>query len=153
MPADVHALLRCQRVRTALGPIRVAECDEDPVLLEDELRQRARTILDVSYDAGTMVANGCNSVVEWCGHHFVWSSDWGYSGPFATLEAALSHEAFCTETPCASLRSRKLGIRRLLAIAKGMVSEEGAVVTVNDQPYRWSGDRFVALDRRMRTAT
>lgn len=104
-------------------------------LLWERMTEEATDVLSLGWEGGSAGNSGAVWLKEWHGIYFTQSSDFDPSGPFDSIDEALSEECFNTEgTPNAELCCGVLKLKELRRIAV-RVGTEGEIIRINDQPF------------------
>lgn len=103
--------------------------------LSEAITEQAESVLSLGWDGTAPGGSGMLWISKWKELYFFGSSDHDREGPFPTLEEALSLECFSTATYEPELSSSQVPLERLLKLGKGLVSEEGDEISINDVVY------------------
>lgn len=103
--------------------------------LSEAIGDQAESVLSLGWDGTGPGGSGALWISKWKGLFFFDSSDHDREGPFSTLEEALSLECFSIATYRPELSSASVPKKRLLALGKGLVGEEGDEISINDVVY------------------
>lgn len=146
MAIDYQAVLRSPKVRAALTPEELSEA-QDEENLHEMICSGGVSVLSLSFDTGRVgTGGGVNWVEEWNGLFFFFSSDLEPEGPFETLDEALAMDVFHWPNPYVSeLHSNRVPFKRLIKIARAVVTENGESIVINNKEYVLSGGTFKAV--------
>lgn len=111
--------------------------DEDAAddALSEAITEQAESVLSLGWDGTAPGGSGMLWISKWKELYFFGYSDHDREGPFPTLEEALSLECFYTATYEPEVSSSQVPLERLLKLGKGLVSEEGDEISINDVVY------------------
>jgi hypothetical protein len=127
-------------VRLALGKRQFAKAVEDEDFLPNLISEQEKTLLTLSNEYGG------NFVTEWQGFFFAKSTEYEASGPYESLDVALSDERFSLEIPQPEINSDVVPLPKLIEMGKAVAGSEGQAVFINFARYVLSGGELVEAE-------